>query len=755
MASSTSEALAIADLLMSGAEQTHVRGRGPPPGLGLSGTLPDLDGLTPRASAMHTLSQGKVLTATELSQLYELAHVQSADELPPTTGPLSGHPTSTYQHHQRAAAEHAARRSPYDTTPVPIQQRHSPYCEHPAPMAAERASNYCTAAAGHGGGLHLAMQSSSYAQGASADLTAAQARRGTFGTEDGPSVLVAHGASNKIANALGGATHSSLGWTAGSHASSPSLGPPHMGGCASTDTCAATFLTQTSRQPKAPASSSRALSSLSLDPFATATSIAFHTNLVKFGESERDRDVIISAIRDSARVRAECTHASEVVGRDFHRDFSPADHPFRRPARSLVIKSNNVAARLQAQLKTLEDTTWGGLAASNLVAMERAAVITLLAREVQHADSSLDSQVEAMRVANLQVQKRLEAEFAVKGDLLIETLHDSEEELEGRDRTIKELSMELKETRAKLANEEAENKSLAETCTQMKREMDRIQKEAEAFEKKYAALERLYQKEGSAHKKTAQDAKVEHEKLNTEIARQYDFIKELEGTSGNAAKRLRSAELEGGNLRALATAACDKLDKLEKVAAALQRDLDRANFMIAERDEAVLEMERRIANLLNEKREVDALRTIVMELQQVLKEALKAGSWKTCRQILYHESLRYVPTAATHGKSGPGGSHRPEEGLGHSGLIGGGGGRGSVAALGKRESGKNMDGGTINRLLDTYKPRSASGAGLEPPDLQPGALTPTLSMFGSNANDSVRGPGSGPASPEVGGSFHP
>ena len=44
------------------------------------------------------------------------------------------------------------------------------------------------------------------------------------------------------------------------------------------------------------------------------------------------------------------------------------------------------------------------------------------------------------------------------------------------------------------------------------------------------------------------------------------------------------------------------------------------------------------------------LRALVRELQNVLAEAMKAPSWVACRQLLYHESCRYLPEAATHGK---------------------------------------------------------------------------------------------------------
>jgi len=46
------------------------------------------------------------------------------------------------------------------------------------------------------------------------------------------------------------------------------------------------------------------------------------------------------------------------------------------------------------------------------------------------------------------------------------------------------------------------------------------------------------------------------------------------------------------------------------------------------------------------------LQSVVRELQNVLKEALDASSWTGCRMVLYHESLRYVPSAATHGRGG-------------------------------------------------------------------------------------------------------
>ena len=94
---------------------------------------------------------------------------------------------------------------------------------------------------------------------------------------------------------------------------------------------------------------------------------------------------------------------------------------------------------------------------------------------------------------------------------------------------------------------------------------------------------------------------------------------------------------------------------VQKVAEQLRTDLNLANRYVLERDQELLELNFRLKNAIAEKREVDALRTCVIELQTVLKEALKAPTWKQSRQILYHESLRYVPTAP-HGTTKEGSS---------------------------------------------------------------------------------------------------
>ena len=67
-------------------------------------------------------------------------------------------------------------------------------------------------------------------------------------------------------------------------------------------------------------------------------------------------------------------------------------------------------------------------------------------------------------------------------------------------------------------------------------------------------------------------------------------------------------------------------------------------------------------------KETAMLRALVRELQNVLAEAMKANSWVACRQLLYHESCRYLPEAATHGKLLPPGM-RKKASVGVGGML--------------------------------------------------------------------------------------
>ena len=374
-----------------------------------------------------------------------------------------------------------------------------------------------------------------------------------------------------------------------------------------------------------------------------------------FAPKNADQDALIQTIADSARVRMECASASEVIGRDFARDFSPADHPFRRPARSLVIKSNNINARLQAQLTALEDAAWSGIRAASSGVSDRDTVIAVLRGEVRGCDSELRTEIGKMRESVKKQVEQNRRELDMLSSAMAIEIRNAEEELAPMRKHIQQVESRLRyvETTVKdaatMAAVSIENERLA------KRELGQLKVQQQAEIDKWSDQVKKLKSELASSKKENSILGAERDKLVHEVATLKQVIGDLNGDQGSAATRLRAAEAEGGNLRALATAACDKLEALEKVAEQLRTDLNLANRYVLERDQELLELNFRLKNAIAEKREVDALRTCVIELQTVLKEALKAPTWKQSRQILYHESLRYVPTAP-HGTTKEGSS---------------------------------------------------------------------------------------------------
>jgi len=137
---------------------------------------------------------------------------------------------------------------------------------------------------------------------------------------------------------------------------------------------------------------------------------------------------------------------------------------------------------------------------------------------------------------------------------------------------------------------------------------------------------------------------------------------------------------------------------------------------VSERDAHVAELKKQLHAAQSEATETEQLRSVVAELQSVLREAMRAGTWQQCRQVLYHESLRYVQTAATHGKHGhtsaskggdksapekPGSARRPSAAHGH-----------------RRTSAHMADGAAIDRMVHSGGHDSSTGGG---PDRAGGA----------------------------------
>jgi len=296
-----------------------------------------------------------------------------------------------------------------------------------------------------------------------------------------------------------------------------------------------------------------------------------------FDATDKDRQALIQTIGDSARVRAECSTASDGIGRDFTRDFSPADHPFRRPARSLVIKSNNIAARLQAQLTSLENAAWDGIRAANQGAIERDTTIACLIREVASCDETLREEHERMRQeVGAIVAHAVDERAALETALCVEIVNAEEElgplreHLAKTEKRLRYIEAHVRDATTAAAEAEEERRLLHREMTQMKRTH-----EAE-LSKAQQAIKGLKAEVQSAKRET-REVTAEKDKAVMELAKLKTHMAELTGDEGSAATRLRAAEAEGGNLRALATAACDKLEALEEVAGQLRNDLSKAN----------------------------------------------------------------------------------------------------------------------------------------------------------------------------------
>jgi hypothetical protein len=406
----------------------------------------------------------------------------------------------------------------------------------------------------------------------------------------------------------------------------------------------------------------------------------------RFFERDHDMEVLMQALTESQRVRGECHGAAEAISRDFERNFSPYDHPFRRPARSLVIKSNNVATRLQASLHSVEDAAWESLNASHELSMEKEAVMATLADEVAHCDIELQREIRAMRVAIKKSCDKETLQGAVDRTVLCDELGHAEADMDASVMHITRLESRLGKAEANLRENNEATRKMREGHDRMVADAERMAAERDAEK---ALVDQLEAKLERAHEKFQQKLSAvttENERLQAEVKELRGKMDDLEGVSGGEAKKLRAAEAEGGNLRAMATAACDKLEILEKVAEQLREDLSDANAKVAERDTVLVDLNRKLQLANAEKREIDTLRSVCLELQNVLKDAMKAATWKQCRQMLYHESLRYVSSAATHGKHGPTGETRIEPGLANKGLV-------------RRESGRVIDGKGITKIL--------------------------------------------------------
>ena len=132
-----------------------------------------------------------------------------------------------------------------------------------------------------------------------------------------------------------------------------------------------------------------------LDGLGSASAPA-PTPLTRFDPEDEPMWNLVNAVRESYRIRAEAAVALEQLGRDFSRDFSPAEHPHRRPARSLVIKASNIVSRLQA-MEGPRGAAAIGLRIAQSGASERESIISTLQQELKLLDEDAQRELFSMK----------------------------------------------------------------------------------------------------------------------------------------------------------------------------------------------------------------------------------------------------------------------------------------------------------------------------------------------------------------------
>ena len=152
---------------------------------------------------------------------------------------------------------------------------------------------------------------------------------------------------------------------------------------------------------------------------------------------------LLGAIRDSSRVRTEAGSALDSIARDFNRDFSPAEHPHRRPARSLVIKASNVISRLQAIGRALEQGASACAKVAQRGAQERDAAVVTLRGEIDWIDAEARRECGAMAAAMARTAEAAEAEKSATKAALSQLIADAEAETAAAEARIEELEREL------------------------------------------------------------------------------------------------------------------------------------------------------------------------------------------------------------------------------------------------------------------------------------------------------------------------
>ena len=332
---------------------------------------------------------------------------------------------------------------------------------------------------------------------------------------------------------------------------------------------------------------------------------------------------LLSSCHESEKAREEAGAAIEALSLDFHRDFSPNDNPYRRPARALIIKASHTITRLQETNKSLESSANQCVNKLQLTTREKEVMISALQAEVRRLDFefiSMQRQVENHRVY---VDGGVSALKAV----LLKALSDADGELDNARSKIGVSHELLVDTKAALEQRDQRLAMTLNANAQLEEERDEARRQLDL--------------ELEAHRRDQARAQDEVDKLTAENNMLNGVVDELK----SCVKRLRSAEAEGANLRKHAAAAADKIGVLDENVTEMKQRVRDAERAVEEKDARIRELEselREASSHVHEARESLKHKESITGLQAVLRDAMRATSWQQCRQLLYHESLRYV-----------------------------------------------------------------------------------------------------------------
>ena len=402
--------------------------------------------------------------------------------------------------------------------------------------------------------------------------------------------------------------------------------------------------------------------------------------LSRYRREDSEMRALHTALQDSARVRDDCQRS---ISTDY----------------DATKKSRQVASKLQSMLRRLESVAAAAASVAQLGASERESIIHALrvevAAEEENAERAASSASESIAEATLRHQQQLNA--------IVNVMRASMREAERtNDRLGAQLAKEVAERewregeddRKRVAAEAAHKEKvdqLLRTAIQKLSHVDlnrgwnswlgiheyklmlkrraanafrnRLYLQAfnewkemhppESTERRIVELKRQLKQE----KAVTNELRVELKQVKREVVDNDEAVDRWIDFAGLMQcfriwrVRYRPRMLD----RAIEAPLKSKMASLE---ARLRTKYESLSAKLREEQSEHNRLKRASARLFAEKdwvreeaKKCELLNALVEHQQRCLSEALQATSWTQCRQLLYHESLRYVQSAATHGKT--------------------------------------------------------------------------------------------------------